>query len=58
MELTEKNKKAMYKRVDEYAARRNYPAVIRIIGGAGKTDLEDYVYGEEAGAPAGAPNFM
>jgi hypothetical protein len=58
MELTEKNKRAMYKRVDEYAAKGNYPAVIRIIDGAGKTDLEDYVYGEEADAQAGAPNFM
>jgi hypothetical protein len=48
----------MYKRVDEYAAKGNYPAVIRIIGGAGRTDLEDSVYGEEADALAGAPSFM
>jgi hypothetical protein len=32
--LTDKNKRAMYKRVDEYAERGNWPAITNIIGGS------------------------
>ena len=54
-DLTEKNKRAMYKRVDEYAERGNWPAIARIVGGSPREDMQDYIPGFDDGeGPRGA----
>ena len=49
--LTPKNLKAMYKRVEEYAERKNWPAIANIIGGSPREDLQDYIAGHDDGEP-------
>jgi hypothetical protein len=54
--LTEKNKRAMYKRVEEYAERGNWPAITRIIGGSPREDLQDWTPADDADGLPGQPN--
>jgi hypothetical protein len=52
--LTDKNKRAMYKRVDEYAERGNWPAITNIIGGSPRYDLQDLTDADHGEPPQGA----
>jgi len=55
---TPANLKRKSELVIEYATKGNWSAIVRLIGGNPQTDLDDYVYGEEADAERGAPNFV
>jgi hypothetical protein len=54
MTLTEKNLRTADRYVRQYARKRNWPAVARLIGGSPREDLLDWTPADAGEPPAGA----